>query len=128
MTEFKVDDWVIYELRVGQIKEIRDSGSIAFSDGTVETFCRQPELFRKLTLRNKQIIESFDGWYNELRKIDGSQGFNYPAIYPYFCRHALDAIDGKDIAGCFLKVADFVRDAKHYKPVIDGVNLFRPHG
>jgi hypothetical protein len=124
---WKIGDWVVFDLSIGQVKEIRAYGE-TFSDGIFETSGRLADRFRPLTLRNKRIIDWFDWHYNELRKLNGNTGFNYPDINRYFCHLALQAIDEEDIeAGkkFFNKGSDFVKAAGNYQKTIDGVNLFR---
>lgn len=126
--DWKAGDWVIYGLDVGQIKELRDDGIARFSDGWCETSGHKlADGFRPVTLRNKRIVECFDIYYNRLREIDGEAGFNYPDISRYFSQLVLDAIDGgadEERAACE-KGNKFVGEAKNYRPVIDGVPLFR---
>lgn len=122
---FKVGDWVVFGLSIGQIKEIGDTRSVSFSDGSSETHGDLLGRCRHLTLKGKRIIESFDYWYNELRKIDGEAGFNYPRICQYFEGLALKAIDNKDNKVYFDKGRDFVKEAQEYKCEIDGIKLFR---
>lgn len=122
---YNVGDWVVFDLSIGQIKRMDDYQE--FSDGT---FCtsgaRLADRFRPLTLRNKRTVEYFDYYYNELRNIAGEGGFNYPGISQYFAQLALDAMDGKeDDKTPYDKVQEFVRDARDYKPVIQGISLFR---
>lgn len=127
--EWKAGDWVVFNLKIGQIKEIRDNGSAVFSDGACETSGRLVDRFRPLTLRNKRAVESFDYYYDMLRDMDGSAGFNFPDINRYFCDLALEAIDAptEDSAKpAFEKAQAFVHAARDYEKVIDGVRLFRP--
>lgn len=127
--KFNVSDWVIFDLKIGQIKEIRDETSVSFSDGMFETSGNLMARFRPLTLRGKSIVESFDYYYNEIRKIDGESGFNYPRISQYFSDLALKAIDNKDNEDnkiYFDKAREFINQARDYKPEIDGIKLFRP--
>lgn len=124
---FKVGDWVIYELSVGQIKDIRDGGMATFSDGSVETSGRTIERFRPLNLRNKRIVETMGIYYKRLREIDGEGGFNYPSIHSHFSKLARDAIDASDPHHeAFEQAQQFVASAKSYTPTIQGVRLFRP--
>ena len=121
---FKAGDWVVFELKVGQIKEIRDNDCISFSDGYFESSGRLTDRFRLLTLKNKNIVETFNIYYERLREIDGEAGFNYPDIHDYFSQLALDEIDtGSGVS--FDKAQKFVHDARSYTPIIDGVRLFR---
>lgn len=122
-----VGDWVVFDLKVGQIKELRVNGSGEFSDGMISTSGHIVERFRPLTLRNKRIVESFDYYYGQLRNIDGEIGFNYPDISSYFAELALDAIDADDdgAAVAFDKATAFLAAAREYKPNIDGIALFR---
>lgn len=128
MTElWKVGDWCVFETRIGQITQLDEDGSGArFSDGSFETSGGDliPRV-RALTLRNKRIIEWFDYYYRELKKIDGHNGFNYPDISNYFYSLALDAIDNMDSAKeIYDKAQEFVREARKYMPYIQGVRLF----
>ena len=126
MTEWKAGDWVVFELDVGQIKELRDDGCASFSDGFCETSGRLVDRFRPLTLKNKRITETFNIYYKRLGEIDGQAGFNYPDINRYFSQLALHAIDATDDGKEFYdKGNEFVSAARDYTPVIDGVNLFR---
>jgi hypothetical protein len=123
--EFHVDDWVVFDLRIGQIKKLDDWQE--FSDGTCSTSGQIVDRFRPLTLRNKVITETFDYWYSELSKIDGERGFNYPRISQYFWALALEAIDSEDASVESQKARDFVDAARRYDPEIHGVRLFRPN-
>jgi hypothetical protein len=127
MTNWKVGDWVTYEMRVGQIKEINSAGNAIFSDGTFQTSGRLQDLFRPLTLRNKSIVETFDNIYNRLREIDGEAGFNYHDIHSHFSALALSAIDHADSKPYIAEATQFVVDAREYKGLIQGVHLFRPN-
>lgn len=124
--DWKAGDWVTFDLSIGQIKEIRDDGCASFSDGFFETSGRLLDKFRPLTLKNKSIVETFDIYYDRLREIDGETGFNYPDIIRYFSHLALMAIDQEDGKEFYEKAQQFVADARQYKPVIQGVMLFRP--
>ena len=125
--EWKAGDWVVYDLRVGQITEITEDGYPRFSDGHIGTSGNLFDRFRPLTLRNKSIVETFEIIYKRLNEIDGERGFNYPDISSYFAHMAREAIDGKDHDKMYDKAQEFVRDARDYKPIIQGVRLFRPH-
>lgn len=124
--EWKIGDWVIFDLGIGQIKKLDEDGFAEFSDGSFCTSGRLADRFRPLTLRNKRTVEYFDHYYNKLREINGEAGFNYPDISRYFAQLSLDAMDGdeKDKAP-YDKALQFFQDARDYKPVIDGVPLFR---
>jgi len=124
--DWKVGDWVVFDLQIGQITDLRENGSASFSVGFCETSGRLAYRFRPLTLRNKNIVESFDAYYNQLREIDGFGGFNYPDISQYFAQLALDAIDTEKNDEFYTKAHEFAREARDYKPVIQGVRLFRP--
>ena len=127
--EWKVGDWVTFDMGIGQITELRDEGAASFSDGSFETSGMLAERFRPLTLRNKNIVEGFHAWYMNLRDIDGHAGFNYPDISSYFSYLALcamDTVDNEHAKVFYDRAQDFVRAAKSYTPEIDGVKLFRP--
>lgn len=124
--EWKIGDWVVFDLRIGQIMGLDEGGFAEFSDGTFRTSGRLADRFRPLTMRNKCAIEYFDHYYNRLREINGEAGFNYPDISQYFAQLSLDAMDGdeKDKVP-YEKVQQFLQDARDYKPVINGISLFR---
>lgn len=118
-------DWVVFDLRVGQIKKIHDGKYQEFSDGHIGTSGRIADRCRPLTLRNKAITETVEYYYKSLKEIDGETGFNYPDISNYFSQIALDAIDGEDHKEMFSRAQAFVRAARDYERIIDGVRLFR---
>jgi len=124
---WKVGDWVVFDLSIGQIKELSD-GFASFSEGFFETSGMLADRFRPLTLRNKRIVETFDTYYSRLREIDGEGGFNYPDISRYFAQLTLSAIDADDDSAKIFydKGAAFAFEARSYPSVIDGVRLFRP--
>ena len=123
---WKTGDWVIFDLQIGQIKEIHEENYVTFTDGSVETSGRLFDHFRPMTLTNKIIAENFDYHYMELRKIDGEVGFNYPDICRYFCQLALNAMDEPiEVRNFYDKAIEFVQEAKEYHRIIQGVNLFR---
>lgn len=124
--QWKVGDWVVFDRGVVQVKEIFDTGGISVSDGFCSTSGNLWPRLRPLTLRNKAIVETFAIYYKRLYEIDGQSGFNYPRISTYFADLALRAIDNPDDETPFRLSEQFLQDARHYKPVIDGVSLFRP--
>lgn len=124
--KWKVGDWVIFDLKVGQIKKFSKDSWEIFSDGHCEASGRLADRFRPLTLRNKRTVEWFDAQYGYLRQIDGEAGFNYPRIHDYFCELSILAIDGADDDQAPYDAArDFIHRARHYQPLIQGVRLFR---
>ena len=126
--EWQVGDWVVFDLKIGQIKELRGGGSASFSDGWFETSGRLQDRFRPLTLKNKHTVEYFETIYNRLHEIDGQHGFNYPRISQHFAELALSVIDADDdqCSKQFYEAAnDFVSSARNYTPNIQGVALFR---
>lgn len=121
---WKAGDWAVFDLDIVQIKQV--DPYVEVSTGTINTSGNLLDRLRPLTLRNKATIETFDYYYNEIRKMPGERGFNYPDISRLFCDLALQAMDGKPGATRPYDDAQaFVRDARDYKPVIQGVNLFR---
>lgn len=128
MTEFtwKVGDWAVFDRDIVQIKEIHESGACSVSEGSFETHGMVLDRLRPLTLRNKRTIEWFDYYYRELKRIRGEGGFNYPDISRYFSNQALRVMDGPtDDKTPFDEAQEFVRQARDYVPVIQGVQLFR---
>lgn len=124
--KWKEGDWAVFDLSVVQIKQIREGNSCSVSDGSFETSGMLLDRLRPLTLRNKRIVEWFDYYYNELRKIRGEGGFNYPSISQRFYTLALSAIDGDDKDKESYDLAmQFVQDAREYKPIIQNIYLFR---
>ena len=125
--QWAVGDWVVYDRKFGQIKELRENGSASFSDGWFETSGQLCDNFRPLTLRNKRIAEWFDTIYKRLYEIDGHRGFNFPDISHHFSDLARKAIDaGDEDAQPFIDAAnEFVTEARQYAVTIEGVALFR---
>lgn len=128
MTEmnWKVGDWAVFERDIVQIKDIREGGGCSVSEGSCETSGMLLDQLRPLTLRNKRITEYFDYYYRELNRIRGERGFNYPDIARHFANLAVRAIDSADDDKApFDEVQDFIRQARDYVPVIQGISLFR---
>lgn len=123
--ELKKGDWCIYGLDVVQIMETEPY--LEYSTGIIRGGNASREHMRPLTLQSKVAVESMDHYYDMLREMDGEAGFNYPDISNYFGGLALDVIDGDEAAAkvAYDKAQSFVRDARDYKQVIDGVRLFR---
>lgn len=122
---FKQGDWVIHDRKIGKIKSIREEGFASFTDGYFETSGRILDDCRPLTLESKVAAENFDYYYRELRKIDGSGGLNYPDINRHFSALCLKAIDCPDDWKSIQDEAiAFIREARDYRPVIQGVKLF----
>lgn len=122
--KWKAGDWAVFDLEIVQIKQVEPF--VEVSDGTISTSGNLIDRFRPLTLRNKATIETFKWYYRELRKIRGESGFNYPDINRLFCDLSLDAMDGpEDDKKPYDKAQSFLRAAQDYKPVIQGIHLFR---
>ena len=125
--DWNVGDWVVYDMRVGQVNDIRGS-VVRFSDGFCETSGNISDRFRPLTLKNKAIVETFNIYYKRLKEIDGESGFNYPDISNYFSTLALEAIDAHSDGAARAphdRAQDFICKARDYEPVIHDVRLFR---
>lgn len=123
---FKENDWCIYGLNIVQI--ITMEPYVEYSTGYIRGSNATKENLRPLTLRNKVIVESMDGYYEALRYMDGSGSFNFPDISQYFAEIARNAMDGDDKASdeAFKKAQHFVSAARDLTRIIDGVRLFRP--
>jgi hypothetical protein len=121
---WKAGDWAVFDLDIVQIKQVEPYAEV--SNGMTSTSGNLIDRLRPLTLRNKATVECFDWYYKELRSIRGERGFNYPDISRLFCDLALQAIDGaEDDREPYDKAQAFVRDARDYKPKIQGIHLFR---
>lgn len=123
--DWKVGDWVAFDLSIVQIKELREGGCVTISDSFFETSGQLLERLRPLTLKNKRVVETFDIYYNRLKQIDGEAGFNYPDISSYFCHLALLAMDHEDEKEFHDKANQFIASARDYASIIHGVRLFR---
>jgi hypothetical protein len=121
---WKIGDWAVFEMDIVQIKQTEPY--VEVSTGIITSSGNLLERLRPLTLRNKVTAESFDYYYKELRTLRGERGFNYPDISRLFCGLALQAMDGpEDNKVPYDKAAAFVREARDYKPMIQGIHLFR---
>lgn len=126
MSNWNIGDWAVFDRSIVQIKDIREGGGCSVSDGSFETSGDLLGHLRPLTLRNKHAAEWFDYHYRELNHINGHGGFNFPDISRYFSRLALRAMDGPvDDKTPFDEAQEFLRQARDYVPVIQGVSLFR---
>lgn len=123
---WKEGDWAVYGRDIVQIKKISDEGWCEISDGMFATSGRLFEGLRPLTLRNKRAAEWFEWHYDELRKVRGEGGFNWPDINRHFDWLTLRAIDGPETDQApYDEARAFIQEARDYKPVIQGVHLFR---
>lgn len=123
-TEWKVGDWAILDMEIVQIKQL--SSYTEVTTGIISTSGNLLDRLRPFNLRNKVTAESFDCAYRQLKTIRGERGFNYPDIHCYFANLCREAMDGKeDDSAPYEAANDFVRRARDYEPVIDGIDLFR---
>lgn len=124
--EIKEGDWCIYGLDIVQI--MKTEPYVEYSTGIIRGSNASREHVRPLTLQAKVAVESMDQFYNMVREVDGSAGFNFPRIGDYFAGLALDVIDGDEAAAkrAYKRAQAFVHAARDYQKVIDGVHLFRP--
>lgn len=121
---WKVGDWAVFDMEIVQIKQL--DPYVEVTTGVISTSGRLLDRLRPLNLRNKVTAESFEFWYRELSKLRGERGFNYPDISRLFCDLALEAMDGaEDDRKPHEKAQAFVREARDYKPLIQGIHLFR---
>ena len=122
-SNWKVGDWAILDMEIVQIKELEKYTEV--TTGIISTSGNLLGRLRPLNLRNKVTAESFDYLYRQLKTIRGERGFNYPDIHRYFADLCRRAMDGKEDDTTAMDAAnDFVRQARDYKPVIDGIHLF----
>jgi hypothetical protein len=123
-TEWKVGDWAILDMEIVQIKQIVPYTEV--TTGIISTSGSLLDRLRPFNLRNKVTAESFDYSYRLLKTIRGEGGFNYPDIHRYFADLCREAMDGKEDDRTAMDAAnEFVRKARDYEPVIDGIDLFR---
>jgi hypothetical protein len=121
---WKAGDWAVFDLEIVQIKQVEPY--VEVTTGIITTSGDLLDRLRPLTLRNKVTAESFEYYYKDLRKLRGERGFNYPDINRLFCDLALQAMDGpENDKEPYDKAQAFVRDARDYKPKIQGIHLFR---
>lgn len=121
-----VGDWAVFDRDIVQIKEIREGGSCEVSEGSFNTYGMLLDRLRPLTLRNKRTIEWFEYYCKRLKSINGEGGFNWPDINRHFNNLTLRAIDGpEDDKAPYDEASDFIQQARDYKPMIQGVQLFR---
>lgn len=120
---WKVGDWAVFDRNVVQVTREIEGGFIEVSDGNLRISGRLHDRLRPLTLENKHTAEWFDWHYRELDKIRGARGFNHPDISSHYNWLMLRAIDGDKAP--FDEAQDFIKQARDYTPVIQGVQLFR---
>lgn len=90
----QVGDWMIFDLAVSQIKELRhDDGYAVVADAFTQTSGKIATRLRSLTLKSLRCAQLFESQYRRLKEIDGAAGFNYPDISEYFSALCLDTID-----------------------------------
>lgn len=94
MTEYKVGDWVFYEFRLVQIKEIEEGKVTQISDGFFSTFGLDlGHNIVPLTLKNKCVSDRTRVVYENLYESAGSSKWkylNWPEIHPKFVSLWLD--------------------------------------
>lgn len=124
--DIKTGDWCVYGLDIVQV--IATEPYLEYSTGIIRGGNASREHMRPLTLEGKVAVETMDHYYQMLRDMDGSAGFNYPGISNYLSGLALDVIDGDEAEAkaAYGKAQEFTRAARDYTPIIDGVRLFRP--
>src|SRR5262245_39593217 len=106
---FKEGDWVVLDLKIGQIKRLdEEEGTACVSDGFAENSGRVLDRLRPLTLRNKRIADTFQIYYNRLHEINGYSGFNWSEIYSYFAELARHSIDNVGSNEADKKVMNFL--------------------
>lgn len=122
--KWKVGDWAIYGMEIVQITRLDEYTAV--STGVISASGNGIlEQLRPLTLSSKVAAESFHYYYKELDKIDGHNGFNYPDISSHFNWLCLRAIDNPKDNSPYNEANEFLRQAKIYEPVIQGIKLFR---
>jgi hypothetical protein len=122
-TNWKVGDWAILDMDIVQIKKLDEW--VEVTTGIISTSGHLLDRLRPFNLRNKVTAESFEYLYRQLKTIRGERGFNYPDISRYFADLCCEAMDGEeDDTSAMDAASDFVRRARDYQPVIDGVDLF----
>ena len=125
--KWEAGDWAVFDREIVQVTYISPSGGFTVSNGTTDCSGSSSLLegLRPLTLRNKSIAETFAWYYKELYGIKGHGGFNFPDISTWFNELCMAAIDNPADTIPYQEVREFVRLARGYTPVIQGINLFR---
>lgn len=95
-TKFHVGDWVFFEFKLGQVKEVEGGRVCAVSDGYGTTGSHSlDDLCFPLSMEVKRISGEYEHWSSKLHR-EGSAGLNYPDIHRWLveqwvaCCHHLD--------------------------------------
>lgn len=129
---FKVGDWAIHRMGIGQIVRVDEKGNVReFTDGSFSTSSSRLNV-RPLTLRNKRMAETFKYYEDEIRKMPGENALNWPDISAYLAGLCLEAMDTSQPEGelndAVKRGQDFVnavRDQLRQVDEVDGIRLFK---
>lgn len=127
---YKEGDWLLHEWTVSMVKEMNgeaiqcvSTGAVMISGNDLRPWCVP------LILENKQISDSFEYWYEEIRKLRIYTALNVPDIHRYMVGLWLNEIylrDGKNLTTMrefFQELRNFSLDVSIKQ--IDGVRIIR---
>src|ERR1035437_10935672 len=129
---YKVGDWVIHRLDIGQVIKLNADGTVReFSDGAFSSSSNDLNV-RPLTLRNKRMAEVFKYYEKEIRSLPVEKALNWPDIHGHLVGLAYQAMDTTQRDGetnaAVLRGQEFVqkvRDQLRNVDEVDGIRLFR---
>lgn len=132
MTNYKKDDWVFYNFRLVQIKEIEEGKITQISDGFFST--HGLDLGKNvvpLTVRNKCISDEIKAvYYDDLYRMKGTRHLNWPEIHSKLVDLWLALCKTKKKEISYNRIYDFrdkvVAAAEEANNItVEGINLLR---
>lgn len=136
MTKFFEGDWVLFEHKVGQIKETEEDRITCISDGSFEIASRDlSNRVFPMTLAGKSVTDWFDFYYHELHREDRGGKLNWPDLSRYIVDlwvGVMQVLEDEDKKKVLLdKSSSFFREVKEElaklrdRKTADGLKLFR---
>jgi len=126
---YKKGDWLFHEFDLFEaLEDSKGESMFDIHNGSVET-CAVESQCVPLTIRNKNISESFASIYSKIRELHNN-GLNYPDIHWYFTKKWLQACSEKDdenIQLIYKGLYKFVESVQEsvQNAVVNGVKIFR---
>lgn len=111
--EVKVGDWVIFSYEIVQVTKVEEGKVREISNGT-STVSGNELTVRPLDLRSKGYAESFQYFYRELNKIQGSRALNWPRIHGYFSDLCVKAIDDEKREFAEGELNQFIKEGQDF--------------